>query len=81
MAKNMLGMLIGAALDRQDGDSGIKGAVGGYVVEGALKTVVPLAVTFAVGWFVLRGARRGLQAASEALEIRRRRASGLEPQA
>lgn len=62
MANNILGTLIGAAIDRKDGDSGLKGAVGGYLVEGAIKKVIPVALTFTVGWFVLKGARRGLQA-------------------
>jgi hypothetical protein len=62
MANNMLGMLVGAAIDRQDGDSGIKGAIGGYLAEGALKVIAPLAVTFAIGWGVQYAARRALRA-------------------
>ena len=58
----MLGMLVGAAIDREDGDSGIKGAIGGYLAEGAIKVVTPLLVTFAIGWGVQYGARRALQA-------------------
>ena len=68
MANNILGMLIGAAIDRRDGDSGIVGAAEGYLVEGALKVVLPLAVTFAIGWGVRYGVRRGLSAISNSLD-------------
>lgn len=33
MAGNVLGMLVGAAIDRRDGDSGVKGAIEGYLVQ------------------------------------------------
>ncbi|WP_454886869.1 hypothetical protein [Sphingomonas oryzagri] len=59
---NMLGMLIGAAIDREDGDSGVEGAITGYLAEGALKIVAPLAVTFAIGWGVQFMLRRGIEA-------------------
>ena len=59
---NMLGMLVGAAIDREDGDSGVEGAITGYLAEGALKIVAPLAVTFAIGWGVQFLARRALEA-------------------
>lgn len=62
MVDNALGMLIGAAIDRQDGDSGIKGAIGGYMAQGAIKVIAPLAVTFAIGWGVQYLARRAVQA-------------------
>lgn len=62
MVDNLIGTLVGAAIDRQDGDSGVKGAIAGYVVEGAIKAVVPLAVTFAIGWGVQYLARRALHA-------------------
>lgn len=62
MAGNMLGMLVGAAIDRRDGDSGIKGAIEGYLIEGTVKSVAPLLVTFAIGWAVQYGARRALHA-------------------
>lgn len=57
-------MLVGAAIDREDGDSGIKGAIGGYLAEGLIKVVTPLAVTFAIGWGVQYALRRGLHAAT-----------------
>ncbi len=74
MANNILGMLIGAAVDRRDGDSGIKGAVGGYMIEGALKAVIPLAITFGIGWAVQKGLRKGLGALSNTLEAQRAKA-------
>ncbi|WP_407696468.1 hypothetical protein [Sphingomonas abietis] len=59
---NMLGMLVGATIDREDGDSGIEGAITGYLAEGALKIVAPLVVTFAIGWGVQFLARRAVEA-------------------
>jgi uncharacterized protein (DUF697 family) len=59
---NLLGALIGAAIDRQDGDSGIKGAIIGTVAESAIRAVVPLVATFALGWAVQYGIRKGFQA-------------------
>lgn len=62
MANNMLGMLVGAAIDRRDGDSGIKGALEGYLIQGALRVLAPIAITYAIGWGVQYGIRRGLHA-------------------
>ncbi len=62
MVDNVLGILVGAAIDRQDGDSGVKGAIEGYLIEGAIKIVAPLVVTFAIGWGVQYLARRALHA-------------------
>lgn len=59
--RNLLGTLIGAAIDRRDGDSGVKGAIIGSLAEGGLRKAAPLALTFAVGWGVLRLARRGVR--------------------
>lgn len=61
---NILGALIGAAIDRQDGDSGIKGAIIGTVVESALRVVLPVAATYALGWAVQYGARKAWAAAT-----------------
>jgi hypothetical protein len=58
---NVLGMLIGAAIDREDGDSGVEGAITGYLAEGAIKVIAPLAVTFAIGWGVQFLARRAVR--------------------
>lgn len=48
--KNILGTAIGAAIDRKDGDSGVKGAVAGYAGEGLIKFTAKLAALAAVGW-------------------------------
>ncbi len=57
---NWIGAAIGAAIDRQDGDSGIKGAAIGYVAQGVVKIAIPLAVTFAIGWAVQAGIRKAV---------------------
>ena len=59
---NLLGALIGAAIDRQDGDSGIKGAIIGTVAESAIRVLVPVVATYALGWAVQYGARKAWQA-------------------
>jgi hypothetical protein len=59
---NLLGALIGAAIDRQDGDSGIKGAIVGTVAESTIKIVAPLLLTYALGWAVQYGIRKGWEA-------------------
>ena len=58
---NLLGALIGAAIDRQDGDSGIKGAIIGTVAESALRAIAPIAATYALGWAVQYGIRKAWQ--------------------
>lgn len=65
---NLIGMLVGAAIDRGDGDSGIKGAIIGSVAQSALRIATPLAITFAVGWGVLHLARRVAAKAADAVE-------------
>ncbi len=62
MADNALGMLIGAAIDRRDGDSGIKGAIVGSLVQSTVRVATPLVVTFAIGWTVQYLARRAVHA-------------------
>jgi hypothetical protein len=62
MANNILGMLIGAGLSERDGESGIKGAIEGYVAQSAIRIVTPLVVTFAIGWGVQFAARRAVHA-------------------
>jgi len=59
---NMLGALIGAAIDRGDGDSGIKGAIVGTVAEGAIRLLAPVVATYALGWAVQYGVAKGLKA-------------------
>jgi len=54
------GAQIGAAIDSISGDddSVADGAIIGAVTANVLKVVLPLAVTYAVGWAVLRGAEQ-----------------------
>ena len=59
---NLLGALIGAAIDRQDGDSGIKGAIVGSVAESAVRFLAPVVATYALGWAVQYGIRKGWHA-------------------
>ncbi|WP_088181741.1 hypothetical protein [Sphingobium sp. Z007] len=56
--KNLIGTAIGAAIDRKDGDSGVKGAVLGYMASGAVKTVGKLGVLAAIGYGVVNLVRR-----------------------
>jgi hypothetical protein len=59
---NLLGALIGAAIDRQDGDSGIKGAIIGTVAESAIRVAAPIVATYVLGWAVQYGfARVGMR--------------------
>lgn len=46
----MLGALIGAAIDRSDGDSGIKGAVIGAVAARAIAALPTVAVGLVILW-------------------------------
>jgi hypothetical protein len=49
--------MVGAAVDGLSGDDGVAdGAIIGAVTANVLKVVLPLAITYAVGWAVLRGA-------------------------
>ena len=63
---NLLGALIGAAIDREDGDSGIRGAIIGTVAESAIRTLAPIAATWALGWAVQYGVRKAWHAATGA---------------
>lgn len=58
---NLLGALIGAAIDRQDGDSGIKGAIVGTVAESTIRVLAPIVATYALGWAVQYGVRKAWQ--------------------
>lgn len=60
---NLLGALIGAAVDRRDGDSGIKGAIVGTLAEGTIKVLAPIVATYALGWAVQYGFRKAWHAA------------------
>jgi hypothetical protein len=62
--RNAIGMLLGAAMDRRDGDSGIKGAILGSVAQSTARVAIPIALTYAIGWGVLHMARKGIGALS-----------------
>lgn len=56
MSATTIGGLIGAAIDEiSGGHDEAEGAIIGAVTANVLKVVLPLAVTYAVGWAVLRG--------------------------
>jgi hypothetical protein len=52
-----IGALVGGAIDSWSGDddSSADGALIGAVTANVLKAVLPLAITYVVGWAVLRG--------------------------
>lgn len=57
MGATTIGALVGGAIDSMGGDdSAADGAVIGAVTANVLKLVLPIAITYAVGWVVLRGA-------------------------
>lgn len=58
MSATTIGALVGGVIDSMggDGDSNADGAVIGAITANVLKVVVPVAITYAVGWAVLRGA-------------------------
>ena len=57
MGATTVGALIGAAIDEMNGGEDVaEGAIFGAVTANVLKVVLPLAVTYAIGWGVLRGA-------------------------
>ena len=57
MSATTIGALIGGGIDAMSGDDGAAdGAIIGAITANVLKVVLPLAVTYVVGWAVLRGA-------------------------
>ena len=58
MGATTIGALVGGAIDAMSGDddSSADGAFYGAVTANVLKVAVPIAITYAVGWAVLRGA-------------------------
>ncbi|WP_335303232.1 hypothetical protein [Sphingomonas adhaesiva] len=51
-----MGALIGGAVDAMSGDDGVAdGALYGAITANVLKLVLPVALTYAVGWGVLKG--------------------------
>lgn len=64
MLSEAIGALIGSAIDGSDGDdSTADGALIGAATATVVKAIVPIAVTYLVGWAVLKG----LDAAGEAV--------------
>jgi hypothetical protein len=64
MLSTALGALIGSAIDGADGDdSTADGAIIGGAVALVARALVPVVVTYAVGWAVLKG----LDAAKDAV--------------
>lgn len=59
---NLMGALIGAALDREEGGSGITGAIEGTIAEAAIRTLAPIVATYMIGWAVQYGVRKGWHA-------------------
>lgn len=59
---SLMGALVGAAIDREEGGSGIKGAIEGTIAEWAIRTVTPIVATYALGWAVQYGIRKGWHA-------------------
>lgn len=55
---DVLSALAGAAIDRRNGDSGIKGALVGLAAGRVAKASLPVAAAAAVGWFAIRALRR-----------------------
>ena len=57
MSATTIGALIGGAIDAMSGDddSSADGAIKGAIVANVLKVTLPVVVTYAVGWAVLRG--------------------------
>lgn len=58
---NVMGALIGAAIDRRDGDSGVKGAVLGAAAQSAIRLAIPVAITYGIGKLVQFGVRKAWQ--------------------
>jgi hypothetical protein len=58
MGATTIGALVGGVIDSMGGDDDASwdGALKGAIVANVLKLVVPAAITYAVGWAVLRGA-------------------------
>ena len=59
---NLLGALIGAAIDRDEGGSGVVGAIEGTIAEAAIRSLAPIVATYALGWAVQYAVRKGWHA-------------------
>ena len=71
MGATTIGGLIGAGIDSLSGDddSSVDGALIGAATANILKLVLPVIVTYAVGWMTIRGIDQ-LRAASVGLQDR-----------
>ncbi|CAN5552307.1 hypothetical protein BH09PSE4_BH09PSE4_14830 [soil metagenome] len=71
MGATTIGALVGAGIDSMSGDDGnADGAILGAVSANVLKIVLPIAITYAVGWGVLRALgkfRDGLASAERSI--------------
>ena len=58
MSATTIGALVGGVIDSMSGDDDASwdGALKGAIVANVLKIAIPAAITYAVGWAVLRGA-------------------------
>tara|TARA_B100000678_G_scaffold285847_1_gene289610 strand:+ start:1060 stop:1275 length:216 start_codon:yes stop_codon:yes gene_type:complete len=62
MGATTIGALVGGAIDSMSGDdSAADGAIIGAVTANVLKVAVPIALTYTVGWLVLRGISEGAE--------------------
>ena len=69
MGATTLGALVGGAIDSMSGDdSAADGALVGAIAANVLKVAVPIALTYAVGWAVLKGAGEIISAISGSSE-------------
>lgn len=56
MGATTIGALVGGAIDAMSGDdSSADGALVGAITANVLKVAIPIVVTYAIGWAVLRG--------------------------
>ena len=56
MLSTVIGAALGSAIDGSDGDdSTLDGALGGAAAALAIRTLAPIALTYAAGWLLLRG--------------------------
>ena len=56
MGATSLGAIVGGAIDSMSGDdSAADGAIIGALTANALKVAVPIVITYAIGWAVLKG--------------------------
>ncbi|HTG37234.1 hypothetical protein [Sphingomonas sp.] len=63
MGATTIGAVVGAAIDGMSGDDGVgDGAIVGAITANVLKVTVPVILTYAVGWAVLRAIGEGFDA-------------------